>query len=86
MNDRQRDMLNRLLDGFEGKLTSSKWATIEKCSPHTALRDIQGLVDQGILTKDQGAEEAQATPSSRLDGLTRDPLHATGDPQRIQRF
>ena len=53
-NDRQRDMLNRLLDGFEGKLTSSKWATIEKCSPDTALRDIQNLVDQGILAKDEG--------------------------------
>ncbi|KRR13316.1 cell filamentation protein Fic [Bradyrhizobium jicamae] len=54
INDRQRDMLNRLLDGFEGKVTSSRWATIEKCSPDTALRDIQGLVDQDILTKDQG--------------------------------
>ncbi|WP_249130100.1 Fic family protein [Bradyrhizobium sp. AUGA SZCCT0283] len=53
-NDRQRDMLNRLLDGFEGKLTSSKWATIERCSPDTALRDIQNLVDQGILAKDEG--------------------------------
>ncbi len=54
INDRQRDMLNRLLDGFEGKLTSSKWAAIEKCSPDTALRDIQDLIDQRILTKDQG--------------------------------
>ena len=44
LNERQRDMLNRLLDGFEGKLTSSKWAKIEKCSPDTALRDIQDLV------------------------------------------
>lgn len=52
INDRQRDMLNRLLEGFDGKLTSSKWATIEKCSPDTALRDIQDLVDQGILAKD----------------------------------
>lgn len=54
INVRQRDMLNRLLDGFEGKLTSSKWAKIEKCSPDTALRDIQDLVDQGILAKDEG--------------------------------
>lgn len=54
INTRQRDMLNRLLDGFEGKLTSGKWARIEKCSPDTALRDIQGLVDQGILVKDEG--------------------------------
>jgi Fic family protein len=54
INERQRDVLNRLLDGFEGKLTSSKWALIEKCSPDTALRDIQDLVDQGILAKDEG--------------------------------
>jgi Fic family protein len=54
INERQRDILNRMLDGFEGKLTSSKWALIEKCSPDTALRDIQDLVDQGILAKDEG--------------------------------
>jgi len=42
-----------LLDGFEGKLTSSKWAAIAKCSPDTALRDINDLVQRGILTKDQ---------------------------------
>lgn len=52
INDRQRDILNRLLDGLEGKLTSSKWALIEKCSADTALRDITELVDQGILQKD----------------------------------
>jgi Fic family protein len=53
INERQRDILNRALDGFEGKLTSSKWALIEKCSPDTALRDIQDLVDQGILVKNE---------------------------------
>ena len=52
-NNRQRDMLNRLLDGFEGKLTSSKWALIEKCSPDTALRDITELVERGVLSKDE---------------------------------
>lgn len=54
LNERQRDMLNRLLDGFEGKLTSSKWATIEKCSPDTALRDISDLLERGVLVKDEG--------------------------------
>jgi Fic family protein len=54
LNDRQRDMLNRLLDGFEGKLTSSKWAKIEKCSPDTALRDITDLLRRGILVRDEG--------------------------------
>jgi Fic family protein len=53
-NDRQRDMLNRLLEGFEGKLTSSKWATIEKSSPDTALRDIDDLVERGLLKRDAG--------------------------------
>jgi Fic family protein len=54
INERQRDILNRLLDGFDGKLTSTKWAVIEKCSPDTALRDINELVDIGILQKDAG--------------------------------
>jgi Fic family protein len=53
-NDRQRDILNRLLEGFEGKLTSSKYAIIEKTSPDTALRDITDLVERGILIKDEG--------------------------------
>jgi Fic family protein len=47
-------MLNRVLDGFERKLTSSKWAKIEKCSPDTALRDITDLLARGILVKDEG--------------------------------
>jgi len=54
LNDRQRHMLNRLIDGFEGNLKVSKWASIEKCSTDTALRDIDDLVQQGILIKDQG--------------------------------
>ncbi len=53
LNDRQRAMLTRLLDGFEGKLTSSKWASIAKCSQDTASRDIQALIDKGILKKDR---------------------------------
>ena len=51
MNARQIKLLNKLLDGFEGKLTSSKWAAIAKCSPDTALRDINELVDVGALSK-----------------------------------
>ena len=54
LNDRQRRIINRLLDGFEGKLTSSKWAALAKCSPDTALRDIEDLRKRGVLTKDQG--------------------------------
>ncbi len=51
-NDRQRLIINRLLDGFEGKLTSSKWAKLAKCSQDTALRDIDDLGRRSILTKD----------------------------------
>ncbi len=51
MNERQRKIINRLLDGFEGKLTSSKWAKIAKCSQDTAYRDILDLMEKGILGK-----------------------------------
>lgn len=51
LNERQVNLLNRLFDGFEGKLTSSKWAAIAKCSPDTALRDINELLARGVLRK-----------------------------------
>jgi Fic family protein len=54
LNERQRKVINRLLDGLEGKLTSSKWAALTKSSPDTALRDITDLVKRGILVRDAG--------------------------------
>ena len=51
LNERQVKLLNKLLDGFEGKLTSSKWAALAKCSPDTALRDLNDLVARGVLRK-----------------------------------
>jgi Fic family protein len=51
LNERQVKLLNRLLDGFDGKLTSSKWAAIARCSPDTALRDINDLLAWGVLRK-----------------------------------
>ena len=51
INQRQRLVLNRLLDGFEGNLTTSKWAKIAKCSSDTALRDIAELVERGVLVR-----------------------------------
>jgi Fic family protein len=54
VNDRQRDVINRLLDGLTGKLTTTRWANIEKCSHDTALPDIQGLIEQGLLRRDPG--------------------------------
>ncbi len=52
INDRQRKTLNRLLDHFDGKLTTSKWAKMNKCSQDTALRDIQDLINKEILVKE----------------------------------
>lgn len=54
LNDRQIKVLNRVLDGFEGKLTSSKWAKLAKCSQDTAYRDILDLIERGALQKDPG--------------------------------
>lgn len=53
LNSRQRLMLNKLLDGFEGKLKTSKWAKITKCSPDTALRDIKDLMSKKILRQEE---------------------------------
>lgn len=60
LNARQTKLINRLLDGFEGKLTSSKWATIAKCSGDTALRDINELVVWGVLRKTPGGGRSTA--------------------------
>ncbi|MGH6979481.1 MAG: Fic family protein [Brevundimonas sp.] len=54
LNERQRKVVNRLLDGFEGKLTNAKWAALTKTSPDTALRDINDLVSRGILAREPG--------------------------------
>jgi len=54
LNERQRKVINRLLDGFEGKMTSSKWAAITKSSPDTALRDINDLISRGFLEREPG--------------------------------
>ena len=54
MNARQTLVLNRVLDGMEGKLTNAKWAAIAKCSPDTALRDINDLLTLGVLARLEG--------------------------------
>ncbi len=51
LNERQRLVINRLLEGFEGKLTTSKWAALTQSSQDTALRDIQQLVERGVLIR-----------------------------------
>lgn len=59
LNERQRTIINRLLSGFEGKLTSGKYAKLTKCSPDTALRDIRELMEHGILR--QGESGGRST-------------------------
>ena len=54
MNARQTTVLNRVLDGFEGKLTNAKWAALGKCSADTALRDINDLLARGVLRRLEG--------------------------------
>jgi Fic family protein len=70
-NERQRLIINRMLNGFEGKLTSSKWANLGKCSQDTALRDIDDLAARGILIKDLAGGRSTsysliATPADAL--------------------
>lgn len=52
MNERQKKLLNKLLDGFDGKLTSSKWAKVAKCSKDSAIRDINDLINKDVLQKE----------------------------------
>jgi Fic family protein len=54
MNERQRPVINRMLDGFEGFLSTSKYAKLARCSPDTALRDIQEMLSHGILVQNAG--------------------------------
>ena len=72
VNARQKMMLNKLLDGFDGKLTSSKWAKIAKCSQDTALRDIQELLKLGLLAKDAAGGRSTSytlqTPAASVAG------------------
>jgi len=67
MNDRQRLVVNRLLDGLEGKLTSSKWAKLAKCSQDTASRDIDDLTRRGILKKNAAGGRSTSYSLSEID-------------------
>ncbi len=72
MNERQIKLLNKLLDGFDGKVTSSKWALIAKCSPDTALRDITDLLERGALVKsDSGGRSTSYELHSPINGMLR---------------
>ena len=66
LNDRQRLVINRLLGDFRGNMTTSKWATLAKCSPDTALRDISELVGLGVMTRNPAG--GRSTSYSLLSG------------------
>ena len=68
LNARQRLALSRLLDGFEGKLTSSKWAKLAKTSQDSAARDIADLVRKGILVRDPGGGRSTSYSLMPLKG------------------
>ncbi|MCK9270152.1 MAG: Fic family protein [Bacteroidales bacterium] len=67
-NERQQEILNRLLDGFDGKLTSSKWSKINKCSQDTALRDIQDLIKKNILQKEASGGRSTNYELTKMPG------------------
>jgi Fic family protein len=71
VNERQRTVINRLLDGFEGKLSSSKYAKLAKCSPDTALRDIKELLERGILVQEEAGGRSTSYHLAELDGDSR---------------
>lgn len=68
LNERQVKLLNKLLDGFEGKLTSSKWAASAKCSPDTALRDINDLLARNVLRKSDAGGRSTSYELNDLPG------------------
>lgn len=65
-NERQREIVNRLLNGFEGKLTTSKWAKLAKCSQDTALRDIEDLIRRKVLVKDPAGGRSTSYSLARM--------------------
>jgi Fic family protein len=68
VNERQRTVINRMLDDFQGFLTSSKYATLAKCSSDTALRDIRELVSRGILRQNKGGGRSTSYRLADPDG------------------
>lgn len=67
VNERQRKVINRMLDNFRGNLTTSKYAKLAKCSTDTALRDIRGLLERGILVRNSGGGRSTSYRLAELD-------------------
>jgi Fic family protein len=73
LNDRQRLVINKLLEGFEGRLTTSKWAALTKSSTDTALRDIQQLVERGVLVRNPAGGRSTHYSLAALETAARGP-------------
>ena len=69
LNARQLNLIDRLFDGFDGKLTTGKWAKIAKCSPDTALRDINELLERGMLRKSEAGGRSTSYELNRELGV-----------------
>jgi Fic family protein len=82
LNERQRLMINKLLEGFEGKLTTSKWAALTKTSQDTALRDIQLLVARGVLARNPAGGRSANYSLSQTDDRASD---AANNQERLRR-
>lgn len=71
MSQRQKDVLNMFLDGYEAKISSKTWASLAKCSKDTAIRDIQDLVGKNILREDNpGAKRPSCSVIYDPENLT----------------
>lgn len=68
LSERQNKIINQLLDGFEGKLTTEKWGKLAKISHDTALRDIQDLIAKGILKQEESGGRSTAYALVREQG------------------
>jgi Fic family protein len=66
-NERQRKVINLLIDGFEGKLSTSKWAKLTKSSQDTALRDIDALIKHGVLVKDPAGGRSTSYSLAKIE-------------------
>ena len=71
VNNRQREVINRMLDRFEGFLTTSKYAKLAKCSQDTALRDIRELLERGIIVQNPGRGRSTSYRLADLDTVLR---------------
>lgn len=84
MTERQTQMLNLFLDGYEAKITSKTWASLAKCSKDTAIRDIQDLVSKNILVEDiPGAKRSQLIPLSLTQRTSHNSLPMCVLPKRM---